>query len=251
MILSVVFLIIGLIFGSFLNVLIFRFPDFKDLFFGRSKCQNCKKEIVFFDLIPILSFIFLVGRCRFCRKRISFIYPLVEASTGVLFLLLYLHFGLSYSLILYLALASISILIFVYDIKYLEIPEFFSWLLLIVAILSAAMAPNFSISNFLFGGLIGGGVLGILVGISDERWMGSGDIKIGLAFGLLLGLEKSILFLFLSFVVGAFFGVILLAIKRGKAKHEIAFAPFLIIAAFLAILWGEELVNFYLKFVII
>ena len=118
------------------------------------------------------------------------------------------------------------------------------------AIIIGVTQSNFSITDFLLGGLVGGGILGILVGISDERLMGAGDIKIGLAFGFLLGMQKSLLFLFLSFIIGAVVGLVLIIMNRKKMKSEIAFAPFLITAAIISILWGDYLVNLYLKFAI-
>lgn len=251
MAIQIIFFILGLFVGSFLNVVIFRFPELKGIMVGRSKCPKCKKTIAAQDLIPILGYIILWGKCRYCRKPISLQYPIVEFATGLLFFLLAGAFGLSFSLVLCLLIASVSILIFIYDTKYLEIPEVFAWLLLLFAIVAAFFQPDFNISNFLFGGLIGGGILGILVGISDERLMGSGDIKIGLAFGFLLGMQKSLLFLFLSFVIGALVGLVLIILNRKKMKSEIAFAPFLITAAFISILWGDYLVNLYLKFAII
>lgn len=245
---AVIVLIIGLFVGSFLNVLIFRFPKLRGAITGRSYCPNCKKTIRPYDLIPLISYLVLLGRCRDCGKKISLQYPLVELATGGLFFLFAQSIGINYQLILYLLIASVSIIIFVYDAKYLEIPEVFSWLLLIFAIVAVAITPNFSLQNFLLGGLIGGGILGIMVGISNEQMMGSGDIKIGLAFGFLLGVYRSILFLFLSFIIGAIFGLILMILQKKKMKSEIAFAPFLIIAAVICIIWGNALVNLYLKF---
>lgn len=248
--LSLFFFIFGLLAGSFLNVVIFRFPELKGIFFGRSKCPHCKKEIAFFDLIPLVSYLLLWGKCRNCRGKISLQYPAVELATGILFFALFLHFGLTVSLFLHLALFSLFIIIFVYDTKFLEIPETIAWLALILAIITPLFSSGFNLSTFLLGGLTGGGILGILVGISDERWMGSGDIKIGLAFGFLLGFEKTLLFLLLSFIIGAMVGVVLMIFSNKKIKSEIAFSPFLIIAGIIALFWGDSLLNFYLKFVI-
>lgn len=219
--------------------------------FGRSYCPKCKKTIAGYDLVPVASYIILAGKCRNCHKPISLQYPIVELLTGLLFFLFARSIGINYGLILYLLVASVSILIFIYDAKFLEIPEVFAWLLLIFALISSLLAPHFLLPDFLLGGLIGGGILGIIVGISDERMMGSGDIKIGLAFGFLLGAYKSLLFLFLSFVIGAIAGLILMAARKKKMKSEIAFAPFLILAAIICILWGDYFINFYLKFAIL
>ncbi|PIU24329.1 prepilin peptidase [Candidatus Berkelbacteria bacterium CG08_land_8_20_14_0_20_39_8] len=251
MAINIVFGIFGLFVGSFLNVIIFRFPELKGVVSGRSYCPKCKKTIAGYDLIPVVSYINLWGKCRNCRKQISWQYPLVELFVGVLFYLLAMVFEVNYLLIFYLLIAAISTLILVYDFKYLEIPEVFSWLLTIFTILAAILSPNLSLQNFLLGGLIGGGVLGILVGISNERIMGSGDIKIGLAFGVLLGFERSILFLFLAFFLGALFGIILILFNRRKLNSEVAFAPFLIISAMICLVWGEALVNLYLQFAMI
>ncbi|MEI8060730.1 MAG: prepilin peptidase [Candidatus Berkelbacteria bacterium] len=248
---ALIFLLVGLFVGSFLNVLIFRFPEMKGLVSGRSYCPHCKKTIAWFDLIPVASYIILWGKCRNCRKQISLQYPLVEISTGIVFFFLAKTIGVDYPLIGYLLIACVSMLIFVYDAKFLEIPEVFSWLLLISAIVLTVLSSSFSINDFLLGGLIGGGVLGIMVGISEERMMGSGDIKIGLAFGFLLGAHRSILFLFLSFIIGAIVGLILMMSSKKKVQSEIAFAPFLIIAALICIIWGNQLVNLCQKFAMI
>jgi prepilin signal peptidase PulO-like enzyme (type II secretory pathway) len=142
------------------------------------------------------------------------------------------------------------VVIFIYDGVHLEIPELFLWLILAISAIVTLFSGN-NLSDILLGGLVGGGFLGLLVGISGEKWMGSGDIMIGLAFGLLTGLRSSVLFLFLAFSLGAIFGLILIAIRGKKIKSEIAFAPFLIIAGIIALLWGDRLINLYLNFVII
>ncbi|MCX6810204.1 MAG: prepilin peptidase [Candidatus Berkelbacteria bacterium] len=251
MIFNIIFGFFGLLVGSFLNVLIFRFPEMKGLISGRSYCPKCKKNIAAYDLIPVIGYIILRGKCRNCQKKISLQYPIVELATGVLFFLLAITIGINYQLIIYLLIACVSLLIFVYDAKYLEIPEVFSWLLLIFVIISSFLNPHFLVQDFLLGGLIGGGILGIMVGISNEKMMGSGDIKIGLAFGFLLGIYRSILFLFLSFIIGAIAGLVLMASRKKKMKSEIAFAPFLILAAIISIVWGNQIVNLYLKFAMI
>jgi len=244
------FFVIGLFFGSFLNVVIYRFPGMKDIFIGRSYCPKCKKTIATYDLIPLFSYLILSGKCRSCGKPISIQYPLVEIITGLLFALSYYISGFSFSLIFYLPIFMLLILIFSYDLKHLEIPEVFSWLFLALAILAGLFANIYSINNFLLGGLVGGGILGILVGISEERWMGSGDIKIGLGFGFLLGYPRALLFLFLSFIIGALWGVFLILLKKGKLKSQVPFAPFLIISALITLIFGQELIDLYLNFVI-
>lgn len=242
--------VVGLLFGSFLNVIIYRFPELNGVLFGRSYCPKCKKPIAARDLVPILSYLLLFGRCRNCKGAISIQYPLIELTAGLMFLLSYYLFGLSLLFAVFLIIFLVSILIFIYDLKHLEIPEIFAWSFLVVAIIAGFLLPNFSITSFLLGGLVGGGILGILVGISDEQWMGSGDIKIGLGFGFLLGYPKSLLFLFLAFVIGAVVGVFLILVKKGKLKTQVPFAPFLIIAAIITLIFGQQLIDLYLNFAI-
>lgn len=250
MIYYLIFFILGIFFGSFLNVIIYRFPKMKDIFLGRSYCPKCKKTIPFYDLVPLFSYLMLGGKCRFCRKPISIQYPIIELATGLLFALAYHISGFSLSLLFYLPIFMLLVLIFIYDLKHLEIPEVFSWLFLAFAILAGLFASIYSIDSFLLGGLVGGGILGILVGISDERWMGSGDIKIGLGFGFLLGYPRALLFLLLSFVIGSLIGVFLILLKKGKLKSQVPFAPFLIISAIITLIYGQQLIDLYLNFAI-
>ena len=246
-----IFFIIGLFFGSFLNIVICRFPKMKGVLWGRSYCPKCKKIIPVYDLLPLVSYIILGGKCRFCKKTISVQYPLVELATGFLFVLACYIFGFDISLIFYLPIFMLLVLIFSFDLKYLEIPEVFSWLFLIFAIIIGFAANIYTLDNFLLGGLVGGGILGILVGISNEQWMGSGDIKIGLGFGFLLGFPRALLFVFLSFILGAIFGIIVLALKKGILKSQLPFAPFLIISALICLMFGEKIIEIYSTFAII
>lgn len=246
-----IFFIVGLVFGSFLNVIITRFPKFEGLVLGRSKCPKCKKILSFYDLLPVLSYIFLLGKCRYCKERISLQYPIVELSSGLLFVLSYYLFGISLLSFLYLLIFMLLIIVFVYDLKHLEIPELFSWIFLVLAITVGFYNGLYHLESFLLGGLVGGGILGILVGISDEKWMGSGDIKIGLGLGFLLGFPNSLLFVILSFVFGAIIGILILAFGRGKLKTQLPFAPFLIISAIFCLIYGEKIINFYQNFVIL
>lgn len=250
MLFYIVFALFGLVVGSFLNVLIIRLPQ-EESILGRSHCPKCKKQIANFDLIPVLSYIFLWGRCRNCRQRISLQYPLIELATAALFVLFYFLFGLNYLLILYLPAVAILLLIFVYDLRFREIPEVFSWLFLVLAMLIGLFQSNFNVTSFLLGGLVGGGILGILVGLSNERLMGAGDIKIGLSFGFLLGYPKALLFLFLAFVIGAFIGAFLVLFGGKKLKSEVAFAPFLIIAGLITLIWGQAIIQNYLQLAMI
>ena len=127
---TLIFLVLGLIIGSFLNVVVFRIDDLKSILYDRSHCQSCKKILAWYDLIPFLSFFILRARCRNCGQPISIQYPLVEVGVGLLFVFLYLMFGLSWTLAYYLIIFSILTVIFVYDLRTQTVPEMFVWVTL-------------------------------------------------------------------------------------------------------------------------
>jgi leader peptidase (prepilin peptidase)/N-methyltransferase len=244
---AILFLVIGLIVGSFLNVVILRMDDLKSLIYTRSRCPECKKEIPWYDLIPFLSFFILGARCRFCKGKISSQYPLVEAGVGILFALLYLMFGLGWGLIFYLVVFSILTVIFVYDIKTQTVPEPFVWLALVLSLLGGWYFGGFGVLSMLSGALITGAFIGSLAIFSKEKWMGYGDIKIAIILGLLTGYPAAIFGLFFAFILGSIFGVVLMYLKGKNLKTAIAFAPFIIFSALFTITYGQIIINWYLN----
>jgi leader peptidase (prepilin peptidase) / N-methyltransferase len=276
--------IFGLIIGSFLNALIYRLKVGKKVIYGRSFCPFCKKSLGFWDLIPIASFIFLRGRCRYCRKKISWQYPLVELSTGLIFVLI-LHYqflqailvhrslgeGESYQLLailFYLFISSVLILIFVYDLKHSIIPNkvilpaigvsLIYWLSATILYLCGykqifyQLYPNIwpLVSNpwlVLLGAIVAGGFFMLLVLVSRGLWMGGGDIKIAILAGLILGFPQVILALFIAFISGALVGLFLIILKKKTLKSQVPFGPFLVLGIFVALFWGSNIVNWYIK----
>jgi len=246
-----IFFIAGLIIGSFLNVVIYRLDDYKTIFFGRSHCQNCKKELKWYDLVPLFSYILLLGKCRFCKEKISIQYPLVELGTGLLFAITFLFFGLSWASVFYLLIFSLLIVVFVYDLKFMLIPDFFVWSALVLAFLGGWYFGHFSFWEMIYSGLIGGIPFVLLVLFSKEKLMGSGDIKLGFLLGLLLGFPNIILGIFLSFILGSVAGILLILVTTGKLtasslKRPIAFAPFVILALVISLFYGSNIINWYL-----
>ncbi|MEK9156014.1 MAG: prepilin peptidase [Patescibacteria group bacterium] len=237
--------LLGLAAGSFLNVVIARIDDLHSIWRGRSHCPNCKKNLAWYDLVPLLSFALLKARCRHCSQPISWQYPLVEAGFALVVTLLYLEFGFSWHLLFYGAVFALLAVVFVYDLLRQLIPEEFAWATLGLTLLFGWYFGNMGFGQSLAGGLIGGGVPGLLVLVSRERWMGSGDIKIGAILGLLLGYPLVILGLFLSFVLGSVLGVGLIAFGGKKLKDALPFAPFLIVAMLLALVSGRSIINWY------
>lgn len=242
-----IFLILGLIIGSFLNVVIFRIDDLKSIINTRSHCQKCQKIIAWYDLVPFLSFFILRARCRNCGEKISIQYPLVEGFTGLLFAFLYLMYGLSLSLFFYLVIFSILLVVFVYDLKTQTVPEILVWTALAIAFVFGWYFNAYGFINMLLGGLVGGGFLWLLVYISKEKWMGWGDVKIGLILGLLTGYPNAIFALFFAFILGSIVGLILILFKGKTLKTAIPFAPFLIFSILFTLTYGQFAITWYLN----
>ena len=251
---SVLAFLFGLIVGSFLNTLIYRLKEGQGFLWGRSFCPYCFHPLGFFDLLPILSFFLLKGKCRYCKNKISLQYPLVELFTGTLFFLItkkFLFF-LSFQNLLYLfwlfIIVSLLIAIFVFDLKFYIIPD----KLIYPAIFLATLYPlilntrYFLLKTLPFSLGIAFLFLAIFL-FSKGKWLGFGDVKLVFFMGLFLSFPKTILALFLAFSFGAIIGIGLIIFKKKSLKSEVPFAPFLITGTILALFWGENLINWYLS----
>lgn len=241
----IIFLIFGLLIGSFLNVVVFRIDDLKSIATGRSHCQNCKKDIAWYDLIPVISFMLLKGKCRYCKSNISWQYPVVEIATALVFVILFLVFGLSLATFFYIFIFCLLMVIAVYDIKTQFVPDSLVWIVLIISLLGGYIG-GFGLSSMVLGALVGGGLLAFLVVVSKEKWMGAGDIKIGIILGLLNGFGRSIVALFLSFLLGSIVGLIYIYVTKKTMKSSLPFAPFLIVSTLIALVVGNFLIDWYL-----
>lgn len=243
---AIIIFLLGLCVGSFLNVLIYRADELKNVLNTRSKCMHCKKAIKWYDLVPLVSFILLRGRCRNCGKEISWQYPIVEAATALLFLMIYLTYGLEWISVYYAIMIGLMLVIFVYDLKTQYILDTFSWTLLIIAILGSLFIVGMPITDLIYGMLAGGGMLAILVIISREKWMGMGDVIIGSAMGAMLGYPLAISFIFIAFILGSLVGMVLIALKRKKIKDAVPFAPFLVLSALINLFIGQYIIDWYI-----
>lgn len=261
--------IIGLAVGSFLNVVIYRLYTGKSFLVGRSCCPKCKKVLAWYDLIPLVSFAKTLGKCRYCGKKINSQYPLVELTTGLLFVLVVLYQPIAFSLgnlltICYLLFAiCILVVIFVYDLKHFIIPDkviypaiflAFSYQSIKLLWLDYSITPLVvsrveSLLNILLAAGIAGGFFLSLVFFSRGRWMGWGDIKMACFMGLLLGWPNILVALMLSFVLGGIIGLGLILTKKKVFKSQIPFGPFLSAATLISIFWGNKLINWYLSFI--
>ncbi len=243
----------GLSVGSFLNCVIYRL-SINEKPKGRSYCPNCKHLLSSKDLVPLISYISLLGKCRYCRKKISFEYPLVELLTGALFLLAFLFAGLSVELLFLCVVLFFLVLIFVYDLKHYIIPDFATFSLIGISFFYLLFLSFFE-NNFnilLYGTLsaIGAFVFFFLLFyFTKGKGMGFGDVKFVIFMGLFLGFPEIVPGLFISFLLGAIIGLALIVLKRKKLKSQVPFGPFLIIGSLIAYFYGEKIIDTYLAYV--
>jgi len=236
--------IFGLVVGSFLNCVIYRLA----LPRGRSYCPYCKHILSWQDLIPVLSFLILKGKCRYCQKKISFQYPLVEIVTGLLFVLIFWHLGFGFDLAfgIWILISCFLIIIFVYDLKHFIIPDKIIYpAIAVVFIYNVLQGPALLMRSGLAAILAAGFFLSIVL-VSRGRWMGLGDVKLAFLMGLFLGFPNILIALFFAFLIGAIIGVGLILAKRKTLRSEVPFGPFLVTGTFVALFWGERIVQWYL-----
>jgi len=260
---GIIFFILGLIVGSFLNVVVYRLKVAEGLVFGGSKCPKCKAKIRWYDNIPLLSFVLLGFKCRDCQEKISWQYPLVEFFGGVLFFLVgYYFFSLTdlstwLATFYYLAIVSIFLVIFVYDLLYMEIPLILIWIGIGLAVVFNLL---FDLNNGLFGGFLleAKSIAGLVAAFlawtfffslaygSKEKLMGLGDSYLAILIGLVLGLSGTFYALVIGFFTGAVLGIILVFSRKKKMKSQLPLAPFLVLGSLIMIFWGDQLIAWYL-----
>lgn len=244
--LNIFIFILGLMVGSFLNSVVYRLEVGKSFLRGRSICPKCKHELAWFDLIPIFSYIFLVGKCRYCKDRISAHYPIVELITGILFLSVFLMGGLVLETLFNLIIISFLIVIFIFDLKHYIIPDRIVYAAIIVSILWLiyTKADLLSVGYALSASF---GFFMILVLVSKGRWMGMGDVKLAFFMGLFLGWPNVLVALFSAFLIGSIAGLFLIFRGKKSISSEVPFGPFLVAGTFIALFEGEKLMNWYLN----
>ena len=239
--------ILGLCIGSFLNVCIYRIPREESISFPPSHCTSCGYRLKVKDLIPVFSYIFLRGRCRQCKEHISIQYPLIELTNALLYICVYLKFGLSIDTIKYIIFVSLLLVIAVIDFKTTEVWTSTTLFGLVVGILFIIIhwiiSRKFPVDNII-GGAIGFLVIWLIVKLTAG--MGEGDIDIALICGLFLGSKGAVITLFAGIVLGGLGGAIFLIRKKKSGKDEMAFGPYLAMGAFIAMMWGERIIDWYL-----
>ncbi|AEF95023.1 Prepilin peptidase [Desulfotomaculum nigrificans CO-1-SRB] len=238
--------ITGLAVGSFLNVCIYRLPLGQSLVTPPSHCPKCNHRLGAGELVPVLSYLMLRGKCRCCGARISPRYPVVELATGLAFVLLVMVFGwqiktLGY-LILFCGLLTASLI----DWDHQIIPDQISLLLVGAGLILQALQSTGTLINGIIGGLLGGGLL-LVLAVLSKGGMGGGDIKLVTGIGVFLGWQLLLVSLFLSFIIGSLLSGIWILIKRQGLKTAVPFGPFLSLGAIITLFYGEQILNWYLN----
>ena len=252
--------VFGLIIGSFLNAVIYRLHSGQSIANDRSICPHCKHQLNVLDLVPLLSFLFLLGKCRYCRAKISWQYPLVEFITGLSFALLGLRFAFNFqSIELWFSAVFICffVVIAVYDFKHFLILD---KVLLPATVLAIARVLYLSVisHNFSLRSPIAGSIFGIIIVagffatqyyISKGAWIGFGDVKFGVLLGLIFGVGLSLMTLMVAYFAGAVVGVGLVVAGRKEISGKMPFGTFLAISATIILIYGPGILSFYLKLI--
>lgn len=258
MILSAVF-IFGLIFGSFINALVWRIRKKKNWVNERSICPNCKKELKPQHLVPVLSWLLLKGKCAYCKKPISWSYPAVELFTGLVFALSYLSWpdyltGVDIIVfVIWLIICVLLIALLVYDLQTKILPDglvlCLTVLSVVLVLLQAYISKDWGmLVSSAAGALVLSGIFWGLFQVSDGKWIGGGDVKVAVSLGLLAGSAvSSLLLLFIASLLGSFVGIPMLLAKRAGMKTELPFGPFLIVATIIVFFYGANLIDWYLS----
>jgi len=257
--LILVFILLGLFVGSFLNVCIDRLPRGQSIINPPSHCAACNRKLGIFDLVPLFSYLWLRGRCRYCQAPIPLRLPIVEGITSLLFALLFWKFGLGLELAISLIYASLLIVIFVIDLEHKLVLDKVIYPSLVLAFAFAFFWPGMgTLSSLAVGGIklgtmlssLAGGAIGLvtmaLPFIISRGGMGMGDVKLGALVGLMTGYPLALVALLLSVITGGLVAAILLAFKIKKRKDPIPFAPFLATSAMVTLLWGQAIYQWYL-----
>jgi len=248
--LFIISFIFGAVVGSFLNVCILRIPAEKSIAYPPSHCPKCHSPIKWYDNIPMISYLILMGKCRSCKERISFRYPLIELLTALFSLAAALMFGPTLTYLVYFAFVSSLIVITFIDLDHQIIPDIISLPGIPLGFLASFIVPEITYKESLIGIVIGGGLL-LLVAIAYEfiakkEGMGGGDVKLLAMIGAFLGWKGVLFTIFSGSLVGTIIGVTIMVAQGKDSKYAIPFGPFLSMGALLYLFFGEPIIYWYL-----
>ena len=248
---KIIIVLFGMIWGSFLNVVIYRLPRGLSLIQPPSSCPHCKKRIKVYDNIPVISFLLLGGKCRFCKARIPLTYPLVEILTPLSFLLLQGHFGLSLNFFASCLFVSALIALGFIDYYFQVLPDEITLPILVLALAYSFFRPDLGLRQALIGAVSGSGFLLFIYTVyfllRKKEGLGMGDVTMMLAVGAYLGWMKAILTLVLASFSGALVGIFLLLVRKKDLQYSLPFGTFLAPAAYVSLVWGGQIIAAYLS----
>lgn len=244
--------VFGAVVGSFLNVCIARIPAGESVVTPRSKCPKCGAKITWYQNIPMLSYVFMRGRCAGCGVRISLRYPLVELLCGVLFALILWYFGVGLSTPVYWVFVALLVCVSFIDFDHQIIPNKISLPGIVVGFVLSFLLPGMPWLDSLLGIVLGGGSLWLVAWIyyllTRAEGMGMGDVKLLAMIGAFLGYQSILPVIFIASLLGSFFGILLMVVTRSGRKLAIPFGPYLSLAAVVTLLWGDAILQWYLSF---
>lgn len=253
------FFILGLCFGSFVNVLVLRLKRDESLL-GRSRCLACLKQLHWYHNLPLVSFVALRGRCAYCRAPISWQYPMVELACGLLWLMGYLVFAQAapatcsplsvpcplFNVVTFGLFASLLLALFVFDVRWYELPDELT-LPGIALGLALNLARGYAPLELLAATAIGAAFFLAQYAVSRGKWVGSGDVRLGAMIGAMAGTYVGLtVTLLLAYVAGSLVGLVLVALRRKNLESQLPFGAFLAPAALVSLLWGQGLWQWYL-----
>ena len=251
----------GAIFGSFAGAVAWRLKNKKDFVRGRSECEQCHHTLAPLDLVPIVSWVVLRGKCRYCKQRIGNDVLLLELGLGTAFALSYISWPLGFGewlpVVLFgiwLAVLVVFAILFVYDLRWTLLPDRLVFPLIALALVFFAgrmVLEGVAFSHVLFEGLLAltpiAGLYALLYFVSNGKWVGFGDVKLGIALGLLLGWQQALLALVLANFIGLLFVLPGLVRKKLKTTSRVPFGPCLMAATFAAFLYGSQIIRAYMN----
>jgi len=247
----IIIIVFGFAWGSFLNVLIYRIPRDMSIIKPASSCPSCRKKIKVYDNIPIISYLILGGKCRYCKAKIPLTYPLVEFLTPLSFILLYTHYSLSFFFFASCLFASAMIVLGFIDFFHMILPDVITLPGLLLSIVYSFFREDLNLTQALIGAVTGAGFLLLVYGtyylVRKKEGLGMGDVTMMLLIGAYLGWKQAFFTLILASFVGALVGVFVILFRKKDFQFSLPFGTFLAPAAFFSLLWGEKILRAYLS----
>ena len=247
---SLYLFIIGACIGSFLNVCIYRLPKEESIISPPSHCPFCKNRLKWYHNIPILSYIFLKGKCAYCGEKISIRYLVVEFLSGIFLIINYNLYGFSFNFFFYTVFIYLTIIVIFADLKYMIIPDEVTIGGIIIGFIMSFFSSSISWQQSLLGILIGGGILYVVIIlfyiITKKEGMGGGDVKLLAMIGAFLGIKSIFFVIFVGSLLGLIVSIPFMLIKKKGKDSQIPFGPFLSIAGIIYLYEGEKILNWYL-----